>query len=196
MPPTRTSMRARSSRIDPRVKRPNSKNRRTRDTAYQSEASTSEDQVYEAISERATRQRANVIPFTNRYRDASFDGRDPDITPRARATRHTRTHSSTRISTSIHTPNHDLQGRRRLHIRPSLTGAQVEEMTIERRAEMVADVAGDCLLKLLRAGLQGDQGERKRDMEWRKAWGGLQSKSLGRIAPIRAIAASLRHRSF
>ena len=50
-------------------------------------------------------------------------------------------------------------------------------MTIERRAEMVADVAGDCLVKLLRVTLGSDEAVRRVNDDWSKAWDGLQSTS-------------------
>jgi hypothetical protein len=70
-----------------------------------------------------------------------------------------------------------VKGTRRPHVRQSLTGALIGEMSIDRRAEMVSDVAGDCLVKLLKAGVtSGKSTKKQEEMEWRKAWEGLQSQ--------------------
>jgi hypothetical protein len=103
--------------------------------------------------------------------------------------RHTRTTSRRRQPNTVTEDDEDLlvprrlsavskHTTRRLHVRPSLTGPLIGEMSIERRAELVADVAGDCLVKLLKSGMSGDERSRSRalDLDWRKAWDGLQSK--------------------
>ena len=94
--------------------------------------------------------------------------------PHTRAARASQTYSPASTSRSFLAAKNKLPNKR-LHIRPSLAGPQVEELTIERRAEMLADVAGDCLLKLLRAGLHLDENTRLDGQEWRRTWDGLQS---------------------
>ncbi len=173
MPPKRASAAAGPSRIpyDDDVAHA-SRQRGTRRTASQSEASGSEDQPYNDTRDRGGSKQSNA----RSSRAISSIRGDVEMTPRARATRHNPTQSLGSASTATPQAVPHAVGRRRPHIRPSLTGAQVEELTIERRAEMVTDVAGDCLVKLVRAGVEGDGKPRKANNEWRKAWDGLQSE--------------------
>jgi hypothetical protein len=60
--------------------------------------------------------------------------------------------------------------RRRLKIRPSLAEPGVRETDIGRRAEMLADLAGDCLVACLRPG----DGAGRNSEGGRKLWHGLK----------------------
>lgn len=69
------------------------------------------------------------------------------------------------------TPRGGSSKKRKYQVRQSLGVSQVlGEMTLDRRAEMVSDVARDCLVKLLAISRKGGGGEA------RKAWDSLQSK--------------------
>lgn len=73
------------------------------------------------------------------------------------------------ISSSSH---YDRRKRRRL-VRKSLVGPHVEELTIKRRAEMLIDVAGDCLIKTIKAGLNWN---RRTWGDCEKTWKGFQGE--------------------
>ena len=66
---------------------------------------------------------------------------------------------------------------KRAKIRPSLAGPQVHEMNIETRAQILIPIAEDCIVQLLRAGLNGTIYRRNVDQAWRLAWDSLQSTS-------------------
>jgi hypothetical protein len=189
MPPTRVSTSDTAGRLRipyVSIAQTSSRQRRTRNAASQSEASGSQDLLQYPQNTSSIRRGSRNNAASRSHRDLSSIHEDTQATPRARDARHSRTRSLASTATSVlHSPQ-DRPAKRRLHVRPSLTGAQVEEMTIERRAEVVADVAGDCLVKLLRAGLRGDE-LRKGGDEWRKAWDGLKSKSFS--SAVRTIAA-------
>ena len=62
----------------------------------------------------------------------------------------------------------------RLALRPSLLGSpQIREMSLEKRAELVCEVAADCMFRLVREVLEPGQGE-----DWRVPWGVLQCESV------------------
>ena len=72
---------------------------------------------------------------------------------------------------------------RRRIMRTSLLGPQVEELTIERRADILNDIAGDCIVKIIRAGLKWN---RSTWMECKLSWDLVQSERFSR-----AISAGL-----
>ena len=173
MPPTRASAVAGPSRI-PYVPPSARSQRRTRRTATQSEASENEDRApLPALADTDRRQSREYVTGQSRR---SVTAAELDHGMGARSTRKNRTTSFASSAPSTRSPSQMRRTRRRPHIRPSLTGPQVEEMTIERRAEMVSDVAGDCLVKLVRAGFEDRGGSKRGHEEWRKAWEGLQSE--------------------
>lgn len=179
MPPTRASAAAGPSRLrysSQAIPTSPSQRRHTRRTASQSEASGSEDHHLEASVAFYPRRGLKRDGSSKSHLAVPTVDREVEATPRARSCRHTRTTSLASTSTLIPPTPSGLIARRRPHVRPSLTGAQVEELTIERRAEVVADIAGDCLLRLVRAGARGDGKVKKGDEEWRRAWDGLQSE--------------------
>jgi hypothetical protein len=65
---------------------------------------------------------------------------------------------------------------KRTKIRPSLAGPQVHEMDIETRAQVLIPIAEDCIVQLLRAGLNGSIYRKGITQTWRLAWDSLQSK--------------------
>lgn len=64
--------------------------------------------------------------------------------------------------------------RRRL-VRDSLAAPGVDETTIQRRAEMVREVAQDCLVQFLRE--RGNGKGKERETDDRNRWNALQSRS-------------------
>ncbi|EIW67227.1 hypothetical protein TREMEDRAFT_64473 [Tremella mesenterica DSM 1558] len=99
--------------------------------------------------------------------------------------RHTRTTSHTsglsyRSPSMSNATDYASSFKRRPRLRPSLTGPQVESMTITRRAEMLADIAADCLMKML-AEMDGDGTD-----EWHRSWQALVTLRQAYILPVYA----------
>lgn len=115
---------------------------------------------------------------------------DEDLTPRRAKRRRdsgsrkpvhashnmTRSLSAKRRSTSTMMTPPRTGARRRTRVRKSLAGPHVEGTTVERRAEMVADISRDCLFRMLESGLSSRPSRRK-ETAWRKAWAALQGQS-------------------
>lgn len=77
--------------------------------------------------------------------------------------------SLSRYDSGEPTPRANTAKRRKLHVRPSLgTSHALGTVTLDRRAEMVADIAGDCLMRLLSLRSEADEEEAK------GYWGSLQ----------------------
>ena len=68
-------------------------------------------------------------------------------------------------------------------MRTSLLGPQVEELTIERRADILNDIAGDCIVKIIRAGLKWN---RTTWMECKLSWDLVQSERFSIAIKCRA----------
>ena len=174
MPSTRSSGRAFIHH--PSITSSGHQGQRTRQLAAESETSSNEVPTRQSHPGSSVARRLGFSSAQRSHGGVSDIYEDRDATPRAHAKIRNRTPSLDSSSTSSFPMRHGQKRQKRLHVRPSLTGPHVEEMTIERRAEMVADVAGDCLVKLVRAGLQWNQRSRKGDEDWRKIWQGLQCK--------------------
>lgn len=175
MPPTRGSKHAGPSRIPITVPQSKSKasGRSTRLTALL----PTEPEGPSTPCRRSTRHNAGApspqyleVRSSASFSESDEDDDDQDDTPQPR-------HS--------HKPSSSLSGakvdvrrvyRTKTRMRPSLMGPLVEEMTIARRAEMLADVAGDTLIKLLKAGF-GSSPTKKDEEICRKAWEALQSRN-------------------
>ena len=147
-----------------------------------------------ALSSRAERQSESRRPATRSLSritesESQDDGQDEaDITPRqAKHRRHAsfastsrqarRSKSRTAMSaidkgSDQHTPRV-----KRAKLRPSLAGPQVHEMNIETRAQILIPIAEDCIVQLLRAGLNGSIYRNTANEGWRDAWDSLQSTS-------------------
>jgi hypothetical protein len=103
---------------------------------------------------------------------------DAEVTPRAtRSGASRRRHAGGVDSLQDSGPLGRASKRRRLKIRPSLAEPGVRETDIGRRAEMLADLAGDCLVACLRP---GDGAGRNSD-GGRKLWHGLKGGCHGSL---------------
>ncbi|KAL7424653.1 hypothetical protein Q5752_000337 [Cryptotrichosporon argae] len=86
--------------------------------------------------------------------------------------------SAARITIAVPTPSRTRRGRlderaRRLPVRQSLAlGVRVQEMTLEKRAQTLLDVSGDCLARIINAVLSGEEDDAD-DAD--KAWDALQT---------------------
>ncbi|WVW80238.1 hypothetical protein I302_102216 [Kwoniella bestiolae CBS 10118] len=120
-------------------------------------------------------------PNTPRGRSVSFQPPDLNLTPRqSRNKRKTSggSHYSIRLTPPIQTPSSRSKSKGKAVIRKSLTGENALGMNINDRAEVLADVAGDCLVTLVRAALRDSSGSGNRrrssiNDEVKKAWEGL-----------------------
>jgi hypothetical protein len=65
---------------------------------------------------------------------------------------------------------------KRTRLRPSLAGPQVHEMDVGMRAQVLIPIAEDCIIQLLKAGLNGSIYRPGDNQSWRSAWDSLQSK--------------------
>jgi hypothetical protein len=121
--------------------------------------------------------------------DDSHDegGTENNVTPRqsthrrqaslasGRASRRSKSHtalSMTERASDIQTPRV-----KRAKIRPSLAGPLVHEMNIDTRVQILIPIAEDCIVQLLKAGLNGTIYRQNTDQSWRLAWDSLQSQS-------------------
>jgi hypothetical protein len=118
--------------------------------------------------------------------DSHDDGEeDTNVTPRqaanrrrtsfastSRQTRRSKSRTAMSITADQHTPRI-----KRLKLRPSLAGPQVHEMDIETRAQVLIPIAEDCIVQLLRAGLNGNFYRESANETWQLAWESLQSTS-------------------
>ncbi|WWC68548.1 uncharacterized protein I206_102477 [Kwoniella pini CBS 10737] len=110
---------------------------------------------------------------STRNRSVSFQ--PPDLTSTPRSSRHNRrtsggSHYSIRLSPPIRTP------KSKAVVRKSLTRENALGMNINNRADILADVAGDCLVTLVKAALRAPDSYRRRSSvndEAKKAWDGL-----------------------
>ncbi|KAK8861651.1 hypothetical protein IAR55_002474 [Kwoniella newhampshirensis] len=183
MPPTRASVEAGPSRI------PVYQNAHRRTLPHRRLTRQTISQQFEARDEPSGRDRSSSAApggyaHSTRERSISFGPlqTDKDATPqprtRTRMSRHKRnaSHQSIHLSPPV---------RSKPLIRKSLTGSAVLGMTINDRAEILADVAGDCLVTLVRSiheerprtGKSGDQDDA------RKAWDGLYALRQSYIFP-------------
>jgi hypothetical protein len=91
-----------------------------------------------------------------------------------------RTHRLTRSATATSVPgitgaaDHSPPSKR-ARIRPSLAGPQIHEMDIETRAQVLIPIAEDCIIQLLKAGLNGSLYRPGTSCSWQLAWDSLQS---------------------
>lgn len=116
------------------------------------------------------------------------DEGEADATPRqatrdrrtsfASTSRHTK-RSKSRTAVSVTERGSDQQTPRvkRTKLRPSLAGPQVHEMNIETRAQVLIPIAEDCIIQLLKAGLNGSIYRKNAEQTWQQAWDNLQSTS-------------------
>lgn len=88
-----------------------------------------------------------------------------------------RSKSRTAVSTTEPGSNQVTPRVKRLKLRPSLAGPQVHEMNIETRAQVLIPIAEDCIVQLLKAGLNGSIYRRNANETWRSAWASLQCTS-------------------
>ena len=122
--------------------------------------------------------------------DDSHDdnGEETDITPRqtvkdrrtsfASTSQQTRrSKSRTAMSTTARVSDQHTPLVKRLKLRPSLAGPQVHEMDIDTRAQVLIPIAEDCIVQLLRAGLNGVSHRESANEPWQLAWESLQSMS-------------------
>jgi hypothetical protein len=121
--------------------------------------------------------------------DSHDDGEDEmDMTPRqatnrrhasfASTSRHTRrSESRTALSVTDKASDRPTPRVKRAKLRPSLAGPQVHEMNIETRAQVLIPIAEDCIIQLLKAGLNGSIYRNTANEGWRDAWESLQCKS-------------------
>lgn len=65
---------------------------------------------------------------------------------------------------------------KRTRLRPSLAGPQVHEMDVGTRAQVLIPIAEDCVIQLLKAGLNGSIYRPGDNQSWRLAWDSLQSE--------------------
>ena len=114
------------------------------------------------------------------------DEEETDITPRqtakdrrtsfASTSRQTRrSKSRTAMSTTARVSDQHTPLVKRLKLRPSLAGPQVHEMDIDTRAQVLIPIAEDCIIQLLRAGLNGSFYRESANESWQLAWDSLQS---------------------
>ncbi|WVQ65021.1 uncharacterized protein L199_003191 [Kwoniella botswanensis] len=98
------------------------------------------------------------------------------------STRHRRktsaeSHLSLRLTPPIRTPTKtNGKGKGKAVLRKSLTGENASGMNINDRANILADVAGDCLVTLVKSALRAEGSERRKSSvndQVRKAWDGL-----------------------
>jgi hypothetical protein len=121
--------------------------------------------------------------------DSHDDGEeDTHVTPR-QTTTHRRTSfastsrqirrskSRTAMSTTARGSDQHTPLVKRLKLRPSLAGPQVHEMDIDTRAQVLIPIAEDCIVQLLRAGLNGGFYRESANEPWQLAWESLQSTS-------------------
>jgi hypothetical protein len=113
------------------------------------------------VRPRATRR----IAWSDAYH--SSEAASSRVTPRANQARY----SLPGLSSSTFSPA------KASHLRLSLRGPPVAEMDINRRAEVLSDIAGDCLVKLVRVGEPGVD-SKKAEAQAIKGWRELQGNSL------------------
>ncbi|WWC96846.1 hypothetical protein V866_003721 [Kwoniella sp. B9012] len=120
---------------------------------------------------------------TRRGRSVSFQPTDV-LSSTRNSTRHRRktsaeSHLSLRLTPPIRTPTKSTtngKGKGKVVLRHSLTGENALGMNINDRADILADVAGDCLVTLVKSALRAEgSGRRKSSVndEVGKAWDGL-----------------------
>ncbi|OCF75080.1 hypothetical protein I204_03929 [Kwoniella mangroviensis CBS 8886] len=128
----------------------------------------------------------NLSKSTRRGRSVSFQPVDVPSSIR-NSTRHRRktsaeSHLSLRLTSPIQTPTKSMtngKGKGKVVLRRSLTGENALGMTINDRANILADVAGDCLVTLVKSALRAESANRRRSSvndEVKKAWEGLYGK--------------------
>ncbi|WVF65886.1 hypothetical protein IAT40_000623 [Kwoniella sp. CBS 6097] len=122
--------------------------------------------------------------LTSRARSVSFQPSELETsTPRPRSAQHKRRGSGGSQSHHSHQsiflspPSKPRTSQVRPAVRHSLTGSTVLGMNVNDRAEVLADVAGDCLVTLVKASFAADKGKQRRrsgpEDEVTKAWEGL-----------------------
>lgn len=89
---------------------------------------------------------------------------------------HRRTRSFTHANLSTRDSMFDSPAGRKARLRRSLAGPVVQEMTVETRARIVIEVAQDCIVKLLRAGLDGHMYREGGEHPWEASYEALQGK--------------------
>ncbi|WWC60397.1 uncharacterized protein I303_102969 [Kwoniella dejecticola CBS 10117] len=129
-----------------------------------------------AIDDEDHLESSGLVPgrsHQSRHRSVSFQPPDHSSTPRH--SRHRRrtsgeSHFSVRLTPPMRTP------KSKAVIRKSLTRSNALGMSINDRADILADVAGDCLVTLVKDTLRGDSARRRRSSindEAKKAWDGF-----------------------
>ncbi|WVQ93513.1 hypothetical protein IAU59_000587 [Kwoniella sp. CBS 9459] len=120
--------------------------------------------------------------LTSRARSVSFQPSEIDTsTPKRRSIQHRRTGSGgsqSHQSIYLSPPVKPKTLKVKRAIRQFLTGSAVLGMTINDRAEVFADVAGDCLVTLIQAAFKAEAGKRRSigyEDEVKKAWQGLHA---------------------
>ncbi|WRT65769.1 uncharacterized protein IL334_002718 [Kwoniella shivajii] len=111
-------------------------------------------------------------------RSVSFQPQDRTFsTPHANTSRHRRrTSGGSHQSIRLTPPTTTFKHKNKVVVRKSLTGEHVLGMNINDRVEILADVAGDCLVTLVKAVLGSEIRSRRKslvDDEVRTAWNGL-----------------------
>jgi len=190
MPPTRSARYAEPSRLSELAQTSMTPRQRRRE-ARRNTSQLAESSIDEPSSPPAPTRRRDGRHTRSSARPPSAHQLDEDqeITPRA--TRRTRTASFAIKHDSVK-PTPEKANRRRPHVRPSLTGPQVEELTLTKRADMLADVAGDCLCKLLKSAVKTEGGSREADEDASRSWHALQSRLLhGSVRAVRSLMQGL-----
>lgn len=90
---------------------------------------------------------------------------------------HRRTRSFTHTALATYQNVNDTPAGKKARLRRSLAGPVVQEMTVETRAVIVSEVAEDCIIKLLRADLNGHHLQASREQDWQAAYQALQGES-------------------
>ncbi|WWC88077.1 uncharacterized protein L201_002981 [Kwoniella dendrophila CBS 6074] len=117
----------------------------------------------------------NLSSKVSDRRNRSVSFQPPDYASTPNTSRHRRKHSGG-SHYSVHLTPPLRTNKQKAVIRKSLTGENVLGMNINNRAEILADVAGDCLVTLVKSALSPDTNKRRRSSvndEVKQAWDGF-----------------------